>query len=451
METTPTSRKVCLGIDWGTHSSKWSCHIDNVDEGLVGKIHHSTLVRIGDDLIFSPGENVSETHERIDSLKRIIINDPLGQSFWDADRLDTGTSLGEAVSFSICSLLCDAVIELRDKQNICFPTDTEMEIGFSLPNWLRDQDKKSEVALDHFRHAVYASCFIFKEHSSSELPVPGKAYSIEVWKRIVNEALKGCKNSDQIEGIDKHIQELHRIDNLKWRYLVESCAAGLPYLRSISLEEEAPSGLPGLGKLFVVDVGAGSTDVGYMLRTLNRQGSEQLHYFPPAATFEIAGNQLTDKVREYYEQQGTRMTWQDAENRKLSESGWHDLEFAKNWRDQICRHIRVYVKGIPDYRWLPMEVPLQVVVTGGSGAVPGLKEEIKEALCAGLKERDISQRTINNTRLINERLSYWTFEHEAEYARRAVSIGASDPNKPELKYLAKMDKMIHIQRDIIKY
>jgi len=80
-----------------------------------------------------------------------------------------------------------------------------------------------------------------------------------------------------------------------------------------------------------------------------------------------------------------------------------------------------------------------------------LKEEIKEALCAGLKERDISQRTINNTRLINERLSYWTFEHEAEYARRAVSIGASDPNKPELKYLAKMDKMIHIQRDIIKY
>jgi hypothetical protein len=93
-------------------------------------------------------------------------------------------------------------------------------------------------------------------------------------------------------------ETVYEIDNVKWSYLVESCAAGLPYLRDIiqDIEEAAPAGRQGLGKLLIIDVGAGSTDVGYMLRTIGT--AENLFYFPPAATFEVAGNALTKALRE---------------------------------------------------------------------------------------------------------------------------------------------------------
>jgi len=41
---------------------------------------------------------------------------------------------------------------------------------------------------------------------------------------------------------------------------MESGAAGLPYLRAMNVE--LVPGCPGLAKLLVIDVGAGSTDVG---------------------------------------------------------------------------------------------------------------------------------------------------------------------------------------------
>lgn len=137
-----------------------------------------------------------------------------------------------------------------------------------------------------------------------ELPLPCKPYSVEKWKQLVEKAcndlafpednkikisdmtLTEYKPSDFYNGTPNH-------DILKWRYLVESCAAGLPYLRTIVLN--SPPGVPGLGKLLVVDVGAGSTDIGYMLRTISvNSSSENLLYFTPAPTCPIAGNKLTE-------------------------------------------------------------------------------------------------------------------------------------------------------------
>lgn len=449
------SSKIWLGVDWGTHSSKWACYVTESDAPLFqlhSDMHRSTLARIGEDLIFS-NVDIPKVDVIIDALKRKIIQDPLGQSFWDADREDTRTSLGEAVSFSFCALLSDIVRATIEKGKLYFFTpDLALEIGFSHPNWLKEHDKESETAFKHFSQAVSVSCWIFKKTLGIDIPFPKEGFSIRRWKQLVGKALEaGC--CDEKNSPIQHTNDLYSFEGLEWRCLIESCAAGLPYLRSIrlSIDDEAPALLSGLGKLLVVDVGAGSTDVGYMIRTLGRDRSENLFYFPPAATFDVAGNNLTDKIREYYEQQGTRLTLSEAENSKLRDTTWCELEFVNEWRSQIRKHVKQYVEGITDRRWLPLEVPLQVIVTGGSGVVQGLKEDIKAGICDGLRKLGVSANTINKTTLINEKLQNWNFAEEAEYARRAVSIGAADTDKPALKSCPELDPPVRIDTRTIRY
>jgi hypothetical protein len=444
--------RLWIGIDWGTHSSKWVCHRDNSENPAAGEIHNSTLVRINEQLLFPRGQDIPEGDERIESLKGIIIKDPFGP-FWDADRMDSHSSLGEAVSFSFCCLLTDVSRFLKEGHGIDTEAVAAKEIGFSLPNWLRGNDKKSKTALLHFHQAVNISCWAFDSIKHIDLPCPGMPFPIERWKRIVSDGRRACRCETEDISVDTLTQDSYGVDKLRWSYLVESCAAGLPYLRSIitTIEKEAPAGLAGLGKLLVVDVGAGSTDIGYMLRTISREGRENLFYFPPAATFEIAGNDLTERLRSYYEQRGEPITLSEAEARKLGEVDWYKFEFASDWRLRIRRRTKEYVSVITDARWLPAEVPLQIVVTGGSGLVKGLKDEIKAGVMEGLEARGIHHQTIDKTRLIDERLSGWRFEAEAEYARRAVSIGAADLDKPALKYCARLDKPFRVEPRKLTY
>ena len=194
-----------FGIDWGAHSSKWVCSFKN-GETLTGKIHSSTLVRVGDNLLFPEGDNVPDGEEKIDGLKGIIIRDPMGQSFWDADRADSSSTLGEAVSFSFCCLLCDISRELLEKQGLSLTSDTPIEIGFSLPNWLRDLDRKSKAALVHFQQAANISCWVYKQTYGRDLPTPGKAFPIKDWKLIVKDALKNCTLDDTPVLVEKLIK-----------------------------------------------------------------------------------------------------------------------------------------------------------------------------------------------------------------------------------------------------
>lgn len=79
-------------------------------------------------------------------------------------------------------------------------------------------------------------------------------------------------------------------NELRWGFITESGAAGLPYLRAIDIEDVP--GAHGLAKLLVVDVGVGSTDIGYMLRVENREtAKEKLRSFAPASNFPVAGNE----------------------------------------------------------------------------------------------------------------------------------------------------------------
>lgn len=447
--------KIYLGIDWGTHSSKWAALIDAKDGKKITK---SNLIR--SDLLFhdskitiNPSDNYYPEMERTISLKRLMINDPFG-AFWESgkeERQDIGMPLGMGVVFSICSLFSD-FLRFVERENMVIDSNTYIELGFSFPNWLRDKDKKSRAAVNNYHQAIYISCFIFKSYKD-KLPLPNKSYSVIRWKELVKESREviSIPQDKEIKIANMTTLEYNlgaERNNFKWRYLVESCAAGLPYLRNIALE--SPPGVPGLGKLLVVDVGAGSTDIGYMLRTLTREKkTENLFYFSPAPTLDIAGNDLTEKIKDYFDSTGRSITFAEAEAYKITNSTeWKDKSFASIWRQTIRNSIKEYIKVIPDYRWLAIDVPLQIIITGGSGLVQGLSEEIKTGVSEGLIQRGFNHKIGDNVNLIEKVLTSWQFRTKEDYARRAVAIGSADKNKPALKYLDKMDpptgKMIYI-------
>lgn len=233
--------------------------------------------------------------------------------------------------------------------------------------------------------------------------------------------------------------------------MVESCAAGLPYLRSIKLD--SPPGVPGLGKLLVIDVGAGSTDIGYMLRTINRETrKENLFYSSPAPTLNVAGNILTEEIKDFHYSIGKPITPIEAESFKITKTQeWIDKPFVDIWRKNISRHVKEYVINIPDKHWLDMDVTLQVIITGGSGFIEGLSEEIKKSIIEALVYRGLVNTISENIKLIDEGLLAWQFSTKEQYARMAVAIGSADKNKPSLKYLPKMDPPVHIKTGIKRY
>lgn len=441
-------KKVFLGVDWGTHSSKWAADIIT-DKGSITKsnlISSDLLYRDGE-ITIDPTDDYYPNVERIISLKRRIILDPHGP-FWEFNRKDIGMPLGMGVLFSICSILGDFLNFINNEMSLNSLANTE--IGFSFPNWLKDKDLESKVAVNHYYQAINLACCLFQTFKK-DLPVPHKPYSVIGWRELVGNTIKNFSFADdnEIKISDMTIKSYplsefcngNSQNEFKWRYLVESCAAGLPYLRNIKLQ--TPPGLPGLGKLLVVDVGAGSTDVGYMLRTISLKGEENLFYFTPAQTLRVAGNELTEKIRDYHHSAGKHITFSEAEAFKITKTEeWVNNPFVSNWCDTISEHIRQYVKVVPDKRWLNVDVPLQIIITGGSGLVKGLADKVKDGVSEGLKQRGLAHITANNVILIEEVLSNWEFRIKEDYARTAVAIGCSDSDKPSLKYLAKMDTLI---------
>lgn len=429
-----------VGVDWGTHSSK-ICIVDPKGGYLAGPLLSSALLHRGDDLVFAPKGKVNED-ELVRSLKSDLIQHSLSVPFWSKDdRPDSGTSLGEAVAFSLICLLSECKRLVTKDYGV---TDFgQVEVGFALPNWLAEETRKATIAAKHFCEAVTVAVYIVSAETIPELPTPGKPFPIPKIKRWLADALIATRDlqSEQptLEGVNKTLFSL-RADGPRWRFIVESGAAGLPYLRAMRLSNRP--GVAGLAKLLVVDVGAGSTDVGYMLKTSNvTTGAPTLYYFHPASTFAEAGNALTEELVKHHRAQNKPITWAEAEAEKIANTNWHNLPFAQLWIRHICEHVAQYILGVPDERWLPQPVKLHLVVTGGSGLVPGLKKQMHDAVIDALARRRFDVHTNQKLSVVpvDKYKPTFNLETEAEVARRAVSFGAADPDKPGFRYMVKMD------------
>jgi hypothetical protein len=421
-----------LGIDWGTHSSKsawYRSNLNRYDPHLP--IFPSDLRKIDETIIFA-AERETHAQDLIRSIKGVLIMDPLGTPFWSNEsRGDTGTSLGEAVAFSLTALLNDAISSSS--------SDEDFEIGFSFPNWLAADDRKAQAAAQNFREAVAVAAEVVAQYSFDELPQPTKPFSISRWREIVSTSRPRIDAGRQFD-----LQTIMSVRNvtsngrLRWGFISESGAAGLPYLRAMEIEDVP--GAHGLAKLLVVDVGAGSTDIGYMLRVQHRETNKaNLYYFAPASSLPVAGNVLTRELLNFLRAKNQRITEIEAELRKMQETGWHELAFVQNWISQIAQHVREYVEGIPDERWLPLPVTLNVVVTGGSGLVPGLKKAVTDAVRQGLQSRIKEKKVLEKIQTPGEHLPKLSFGTEPEYARRAVCLGASDADRPSCKFMSNME------------
>jgi hypothetical protein len=402
-------------------------------------LYNSDLLCDGDSIVFSPDEDVNNEESVVRGLKGLLIVDPRGTPFWDADREDTRTSLGEAVAYSMCCLLTDAFSSLPSLNG----DEPRRRIVFSFPNWLVDKSLDSQAATQRFCEAVsVAMQIVFCSTSLRGLPLPHKKFSIKAWKELVSTARSAPQIAPHEElNIENVTQLSFRINGspITWGFLTESGAAGLPYLRATKIQ--TVPGAPGLAKLLVIDVGAGSTDVGYMLRVRNRATHrEKLYFFPPASSFAVAGNQLTRGIMKHFSGRGEPLTIREAEARKLQRTNWHTLPFAQAWKEKIADHVRDYVEGVRDGMWLPHAVPLNVVVTGGSGLVPGLKELIQKAVIEAFEVRGFDLETTAQVKLQSTHLPDLSFKVEAEYARRAVSLGATDKDRPGCTYLESMER-----------
>ena len=85
--------------------------LDRMNRSFLPKmpLYNSDLLCDGDSITFSPPDDAGDEQSITRGLKGLLITDPRGTPFWDVDREDTETSLGEAVAFSMCCLLNDAM------------------------------------------------------------------------------------------------------------------------------------------------------------------------------------------------------------------------------------------------------------------------------------------------------------------------------------------------------
>jgi len=233
------------------------------------------------------------------------------------------------------------------------------------------------------------------------------------------------------------------LNGTKWELVFESCAAGFPYL--LEGERETFEGtlrkFPAskrIRKILVVDVGAGSTDAGYMVRTVRPRDSKGimkplLIWLPAADALEIAGRWLTDKIFAEAKQQGRRFTQFEAEEFKTTNQGWYLKPYVHEWTGMISDHVAEYVSGIRDDICLPKSPDLEVVLTGGSSVVLPLRDETMRRVRTALEHRGraafAGAKLINVSRPESLGRSY----REVEVAQLAVSLGASDPRLTELK------------------
>jgi hypothetical protein len=432
-----SNTKALIGIDWGTHSSKWTWSFLETDSQVTSGQFFRILrsdVRLDDSqqIFLSTEEPPSGSTFEV-SLKGTLIRDPYG-SFWDGHRKRSKLSLGELVSFSLWFLLSEAYESLSTTIGV---EPDIVEIRFSLPNWVGSDN--AAAARSSYEQAARVACQIFaKERRSwSRESTPSR----EGWHVTVEAVLDELGISDDIEAntatqdFATLLQHTFLVSpGITFRFVAESSAAGLTGLLDI---EAALEGHKYLRKILVVDVGAGSTDIGYVLRTIPPGGGEALIQLPPANTCRFADEELSRSIVEIYRSRGKRITDREAEIIKTvgEDKDWLTRPAVDEWRSRIADHVLSYVSDLPDRRWLPEEPALQVLITGGSGVVIGLGEKVLEAAKKGLERYAAPRTVIDATSLMNLSLE-GPAANDAN--RLAVALGAASNDFPKLDYFTEL-------------
>ena len=169
-------------------------------------------------------------------------------------------------------------------------------------------------------------------------------------------------------------------ESVKFRFVAESSGAGLTGLRYADTKDEIEK-KKYKRKILVVDVGAGSTDIGYVIRSVSPSNSDTKEFlcqFPPAGTCAVAGNELSRRLQEIYRRRGKEIAFEEAENRKTlgPDTQWLDDPTVDEWKAGIASQVRTYVSEIQDDNFLYSDPGLDILVTGGSGSVAGLRDQI---------------------------------------------------------------------------
>lgn len=124
-----------IGVDWGTHSSKWNWVSSAEGSSTRGqfKILRSEVQfeeSSGKILLTTEPPDPNSIFES--GIKGILIKDP-NVPFWTGQRRPMRLTLGELVSFSLWSLLSEAYLNLCQNR----PAEpSDIEVRFSLPNWV---------------------------------------------------------------------------------------------------------------------------------------------------------------------------------------------------------------------------------------------------------------------------------------------------------------------------
>jgi len=431
-----------LGIDWGTHSSKWAYQTGS-GSPVIGEIWDSAVTSLDDRLLWFPLEERFQDSGREVALKRKLIQDP-DQSFWEGSRPKIKVTLGEAVVFSLLALLLDAdgVLSARRKT---LKSDS-LTVRFSHPNWISEENVR---ALGCFRDAAVVALSIFLEGIEFK-----RTRGIEVERKKLRDAIERHRPiRDRIPSFPEYYDHSRFescargvLQKVSWELVFESCAAGFPYVIQGERELlEAPiTQLPAhrrVRKLLVVDVGAGSTDAGYLLRTIRPRDSQRvmrplLIWLPAANALEVAGQWLTKRILADLRQQGRRVTDAEAEEFKLgSPQLWSAKPYLGEWNKLIADHVGDYVGTICDGVCLPNSPPLEIVVTGGSSAVTSMRKEVLRHVQQALRDRGLSE-DLSNATALTEASSLGGLGRayqDIEIAQLAVCLGASDPHLAELK------------------
>lgn len=365
-----------VGIDWGTHSSKWAY-------SAQGKVNLGDVV--SSNLSIGGGAiSLSQDGELV-GLKRVAILDP--KLNWDAGFGPTDVPYKALVAFSISSLIRAAVEHRAREAGGSFDDHLrQSELRLSFPNWIGDELAPTFAGL---RQAASVAVRILLENPAAVPNAPGPA-RLDRFLSAYSSALASSKALEP-SNEPMAVRDLVEFEDarIEIRYLMESVAAGLPSLEFLEgLTEDGRHKAIRYRRLLIVDSGAGSTDVGYMV--LYRESEDEDYYFVyfrPCRQIPLGGNWLTDRL---WEKLGkTTNSFSEAEDYKLSlstadrsEPGRFQAEVpdSRDWISGIAQPTLRYTGAVPKHTHMHQNISTDLVLTGGSSVVPGLAEGLLNGL-----------------------------------------------------------------------